>query len=115
MPRAARAIGGERCGWRRSSAWFRWAYGAASITLALFAGTFGNGIVAICTSLFYAFTVMWIYLALEPQVRRRWPHTLISWTSLMTSRWKDPIVGRDVLLVLRWACRGGSSIWQPRR
>ena len=62
-----------------------------------FEGSFGNGIVAICTSLFYAFVVMSIYLALEPQVRRRWPHTLISWTSLLTRRWKDPIVGRDVL------------------
>ena len=65
-----------------------------------FEGSFGNGIVAICTSLFYAFVVMSIYLALEPQVRRRWPHTLISWTSLLTRRWKDPIVGRDVLFGL---------------
>jgi hypothetical protein len=62
-----------------------------------FEGTFGNGIVAICTSLFYAFVVRSIYLALEPQVRRRLPHTLISWTSLLTRRWNDPIVGRDVL------------------
>ena len=60
-------------------------------------GTFGNGVVAVCTSLFYAFVVGSIYLALEPQVRRRWPHTLISWSSLLTRRWRDPIVGRDVL------------------
>ena len=60
-------------------------------------GTAGNGIVAICTSLFYAVVLRSIYLALEPQVRRRWPHTLISWTSLLTRRWRDPIVGRDVL------------------
>jgi serine/threonine-protein kinase len=39
-----------------------------------------------------------MYLALEPLVRRRWPQMLISWTRLLASRWRDPMVGRDVLL-----------------
>jgi serine/threonine-protein kinase len=41
-------------------------------------------------------TVM--YLALEPYVRRRDPHTLISWTRLLAGQWRDPLVGRDILI-----------------
>jgi serine/threonine-protein kinase len=39
-----------------------------------------------------------IYLALEPYVRRLWPHSLISWTRLLMGRFGDPRVGRDVLM-----------------
>jgi serine/threonine-protein kinase len=46
-------------------------------------------------------TVM--YLALEPYVRRRDPHTLIAWTRLLAGQWRDPLVGRDVLI---GACYG---------
>jgi serine/threonine-protein kinase len=43
-----------------------------------------------------AFT--WVmYISLEPYVRRVWPNTLISWARLMSGRWRDPLVGRDVL------------------
>ncbi len=38
------------------------------------------------------------YIALEPITRRRWPHALISWARLLEGRWKDPLVGRDVML-----------------
>jgi hypothetical protein len=41
-------------------------------------------------------TVM--YLALEPYVRRHDPHTLISWTRLLAGQWRDPLVGRDILI-----------------
>ncbi len=41
-------------------------------------------------------TVM--YLALEPYVRRRDPHTLISWTRLLAGQWRDPLVRRDILI-----------------
>jgi hypothetical protein len=48
--------------------------------------------------------VLWMfYLALEPYVRRFWPHTLISWTRLLTSGPRDPLVGRDILLGMAWA------------
>jgi hypothetical protein len=44
-------------------------------------------------------TVMFtLYLALEPLVRRRWPQTMISWTRVLAGRWRDPLVGRDVLV-----------------
>jgi len=40
----------------------------------------------------------WIlYLALEPWVRRYWPQNLVTWTRLLSGRWRDPLVGRDVL------------------
>jgi len=39
-----------------------------------------------------------LYFALEPVVRRRDPHTLISWTRLIGGRIRDPLVGRDVLI-----------------
>ena len=41
----------------------------------------------------------WIlYLALEPFARRRWPQMLISWTRALSGRWRDPLVGRDLLI-----------------
>jgi serine/threonine-protein kinase len=43
----------------------------------------------------------WIfYLALEPWVRRYWPQTLISWSRLLTGRWRDPLIGRDILFAV---------------
>jgi serine/threonine-protein kinase len=43
--------------------------------------------------------LVWIlYVALEPYARRRWPRILISWGRLLAGRWRDPMVGRDVLL-----------------
>jgi serine/threonine-protein kinase len=39
-----------------------------------------------------------LYLALEPYVRKRWPETIISWTRVLAGRFRDPLVGRDILL-----------------
>ncbi len=39
-----------------------------------------------------------LYLALEPLVRRRWPDYLVSWTRLIAGRFRNPRVGRDVLV-----------------
>jgi serine/threonine-protein kinase len=39
-----------------------------------------------------------LYFAIEPFVRRRDPHTLISWTRLIGGKIRDPLVGRDVLI-----------------
>jgi serine/threonine-protein kinase len=38
------------------------------------------------------------YVALEPLGRRYWPHGIIGWTRLTSGRWRDPLVGRDILL-----------------
>jgi serine/threonine-protein kinase len=45
--------------------------------------------------------LVWVfYMAFEPYVRRRSPETLIAWTRLVSGRWRDPVVGRDVLVGL---------------
>ncbi len=49
-------------------------------------------------ALFSALFMYLAYLALEPYVRRRWPHFLVSWTRLFAGRISDARVGRDVLL-----------------
>jgi serine/threonine protein kinase len=61
-------------------------------------GEFGMFLLAVSTAVFYGYTVYVMYIALEPHVRRRWPRTLISWTAILTGQWRDPIVGRDVLV-----------------
>jgi serine/threonine-protein kinase len=53
---------------------------------------------AIATTVFYGVLFWAIYLALEPFVRRHWPQTLVSWTTLLGGRVGDPIVGRDILI-----------------
>jgi serine/threonine-protein kinase len=43
--------------------------------------------------------LVWIcYLALEPYVRRLWPHSLIAWSRLLGGRWRDPLVHQSLLL-----------------
>lgn len=49
-------------------------------------------------SLLGAVTIGLIYIALEPYVRRRWPSLIISWNRLLAGDWRDPLVGRDVLV-----------------
>ncbi|HEY2435324.1 MAG TPA: serine/threonine-protein kinase [Vicinamibacterales bacterium] len=47
----------------------------------------------------WAAGLLWIlYLAVEPYVRRFWPLTLVSWSRVMARQWRDPLVGRDVLV-----------------
>ncbi|HZM99596.1 MAG TPA: serine/threonine-protein kinase, partial [Pyrinomonadaceae bacterium] len=43
--------------------------------------------------------LIWLlYIALEPHVRRRWPRLIISWSRLMAGNYRDPMVGRDLLI-----------------
>jgi len=49
--------------------------------------------------------VSWlVYLAIEPYFRRRWPRLLIAWTRLLSGRFRDPMVGRDVLIGAAAGC-----------
>jgi hypothetical protein len=43
-------------------------------------------------------TIWIIYLALEPFVRGRWPHRIISWKRLISGQIHDPLVARDIML-----------------
>jgi hypothetical protein len=47
--------------------------------------------------LFFAAITWLTYLGLEPYVRRRWPTMLISWSRLLAGRFRDPLVGSDVM------------------
>jgi serine/threonine-protein kinase len=49
-------------------------------------------------ALFAAAAVWVLYVALEPYVRRRWPEALVSWSRVLSGRFDDGIVGRDVLV-----------------
>lgn len=47
----------------------------------------------------FAGFIVWVYyLALEPMVRRFWPHSIISWSRVLIGRWRDDLVGRDILI-----------------
>jgi serine/threonine protein kinase len=48
--------------------------------------------------LFAAGLVGILYLAIEPFVRRRWPDALVSWTRILSGQFRDPVVGRDILI-----------------
>jgi hypothetical protein len=48
--------------------------------------------------LFNALSAWLYYLGFEPYVRRRWPQLLVASTRLLDGRWKDPLVGRSVLI-----------------
>lgn len=43
--------------------------------------------------------LVWVgYIALEPHVRRLWPHTIISWSRLLVGNFRAPSIGRDILV-----------------
>ena len=39
-----------------------------------------------------------VYLALEPEVRARWPHSIVTWNRVLAGRWRDPQVASDILI-----------------
>ncbi len=53
---------------------------------------------AVAIALFIAVWVGCAYVALEPYARRLWPQTLITWSRVLLGRFRDPRVGRDILV-----------------
>ena len=53
---------------------------------------------AVQVSLFFAVYVWLAYVAIEPIVRRRSPELLFSWSRVLAGRFRDPLVGRDLLV-----------------
>ncbi len=45
-----------------------------------------------------AFLLWLMYMALEPAVRARWPHSLITWNRLIAGQFGDPRLGSHILL-----------------
>jgi hypothetical protein len=54
-------------------------------------------LLAVATGMFTAGFIWVLYLALEPYVRSKWPQTIVSWSRLLTGKFRDPLVGRDIL------------------
>jgi serine/threonine-protein kinase len=54
--------------------------------------------VTLANAVFFSCLVWVFYMALEPYLRRLWPQTIVSWVRLLDGRFRDPLVGRDVLL-----------------
>jgi serine/threonine protein kinase len=49
--------------------------------------------------------LIWVvYLALEPAVRARWPHAMVTWNRLLAGRWLDPQVGAHILIGAAVGC-----------
>ena len=52
--------------------------------------------------------VLWFsYLALEPEVRARWPHSIVTWNRVLAGRWLDAQVGSHIL----FGAAVGSGLW----
>jgi serine/threonine-protein kinase len=62
-------------------------------------------------ALIHGATMTIAYLAIEPYVRRLWPSVLVTWARLVAGRWRDPIVGRDVLVGAVWGVTS-YILWQ---
>jgi serine/threonine-protein kinase len=99
--RNLRAGRGDRRGANRLAAaafvlqFLMWALGAHHVSALEEFDIFAIGLAdATMLALFF-----WlVYVALEPFMRRHWPRMLISWTRLLAGGWRDPLVGRDLLV-----------------
>jgi len=68
-------------------------------------------VMAVSSALFAAGVVWVLYVALEPYVRRRWPHTIITWNRVLAGHWRDPLVGRDLLVGLTYGLTQCALVW----
>jgi serine/threonine-protein kinase len=48
--------------------------------------------------LLWAAILFLVYLALEPEVRARWPHSIVTWNRVLAGRWRDPQVASHILV-----------------
>jgi len=53
---------------------------------------------AVGWSLVLAASVWLLFIVLDPFVRRRWPHAIISLSRIVDGRFRDPLVARDILI-----------------
>jgi predicted Ser/Thr protein kinase len=72
-----------------------WIAGGTHVPNALEADLF---FMALTRAIFGGVTLAFNYISFEPFVRRRWPQTIISWSRLLAGGYRDPLVGRDVLI-----------------
>ena len=92
---------GDRKGALRVALFIFLTYGLARLFRADHVGSFGDELWVLIKV--FAYPALWagqvwlLYVALEPYARRRLPHVLISWKRVLSGRFRDPMVGRDVL------------------
>jgi len=81
---------------------FAFLLGVAQFALRVHGASVGFDLIeAAVQDALWAGAQLWLaYIALEPVVRRLWPRTLITWTRVLSGRWKDALVARDVLIGL---------------
>ena len=66
----------------------------------LFLGSVGNWLLSAA--------ILWVmYLALEPAVRARWPHAMVTWNRALAGGWHDPQVNGHILV----GAALGSLLW----
>jgi hypothetical protein len=101
-----------------------WVLWICQVHVTASSGLLAMFLLAVCTTVFYGVLFWALYLALEPFVRRYWPQTLVSWTTVLGGRVRDQIVGRDVLfgvalgvaiaiLVRSTTLLIGDTLWPP--
>ncbi len=79
--------------------WLLGAHHVSSLT-----GEFDSFGYGLANALLMSSTLWVVYVALEPFARRHWPRMLISWARLLDGGWKDPLVGRDLLVGAAAGC-----------
>ena len=93
---------GDRRGAQRFSLWLMVTMLAIAMMTSSHPGSLNDEINLFLTgcawALFSAALLFAFYLAVEPVVRKTWPHHLVSWSRVLTNRVRDPLVGRDILL-----------------
>ena len=71
-----------------------WAVGSAGVADAMFVTSF-----------------LWLfYMSLEPYSRKHFPEMLISWSRMLQGKFRDPLVGRDVLIGALGGCAVGMIV-----
>ncbi|HXI12933.1 MAG TPA: protein kinase [Thermoanaerobaculia bacterium] len=104
--RNARLGRGDREGAKRVALWMfglrmlAWLFRADHVPL--LNAEFGLVVIGIGRALFHAAFVWVLYMALEPYVRRRWPEMIISWSRWLRGQFRDPLVGRSILMGCLW-------------
>jgi len=70
-------------------------------------GTLQNKFFEACANQLFRSAIAWLaYLGIEPWIRRHWPTSLISWSRILGGSFRDPLVGRDVLIGLAFGVAG---------
>ena len=57
--------------------------------------------------LMWAAVLALLYIALEPLVRARWPHSIVTWSRLLAGRWLDAQVWAHILI----GAAAGAFVW----